>query len=930
MAADNSPQSHRLRADIEAYNLNVNAHFHRESLQPHDFTDIGSDFMAQPANASITPFQLSGNIDPVLIGLADSSDVDVSQIPFDVLNGNLSQHFTPQMLPQEALNPLMISSQSDVQSAPWINEFHEEDIIMNSSTPAQYTQKPNSKRLRVEPGYGPQMPYSPSALSSSPQRSSQQENPNVPLTIYHTSPQQHSDDGSSLFERSVLNPDLLHPRSTRRESQVQHGAPPTSPGRASRQVRGKEKKYPCRYCTRDKSFTTTNDLDRHLRTVHGILKKGDRIYMCAITGCTSSTKIWPRLDNFKQHVARMHPANLPDSAEEMYHDYDPERHGQLVASPRGRARGNTMATSNDSLDPVSSSMMTNITPPQAHSAQPIVRQEFTTFNQVQPRNVASHTRATFDARSDLNNSFNTTTLSGHGLFTANRASIVEARRWNFAPTPFGQSTPGNPSDHNQRQLTLADRHTLAGPELSGERQSVDQNDLTLSSEHHEISTSSADFAGLGGGLSVIDNQMPIGNVSLGGLSTIQLNAEGSSSTDITAPLQKLLHSLSAEHGQIFADLLRAPTKSREIAAGILRNPHLKSADQSERSRSVASKSSSKGKKADDQKILRCGVEVKDQNGEARLCLKPFDKKSELKKHEKRHLRIYGCTFDRCYKRFGTKWEWKRHEHRQHSQSELWRCQALLEGGRTCAQIFHDDIGIKKHLGQQHRHNEESVDHEDIEKFAERCRLAKKWLGPYWCGFCKEIVQQSPTVPYGADMVKERDIHVSSHIDHEEHVMDQWVELQGGGKTKGQMQNPDDSDSDCEMIAEEEEDEDEDEGPQVVARPRIYVDTTTEMTRTQPRMYRSNRNSLTRTVSPITPMVQVISPDGRLFMEDEPQDDIAYQQMNVDQQEIYQSTIKVCYHCGSDFGELREQSSTQCPACEQMLYNNSVCGYQGWT
>jgi hypothetical protein len=28
--------------------------------------------------------------------------------------------------------------------------------------------------------------------------------------------------------------------------------------------------------------------------------------MCAADSCTNKDKIWPRLDNFKQHVQRMH------------------------------------------------------------------------------------------------------------------------------------------------------------------------------------------------------------------------------------------------------------------------------------------------------------------------------------------------------------------------------------------------------------------------------------------------------------------------------------------------------------------------------------------------------------------------------------------------------------------------------------------------
>jgi hypothetical protein len=56
---------------------------------------------------------------------------------------------------------------------------------------------------------------------------------------------------------------------------------------------------------RDQGFTTVNDLDRHKKSVHrvGLLQKS---YQCASESCRNKEKIWPRLDNFKQHIERMH------------------------------------------------------------------------------------------------------------------------------------------------------------------------------------------------------------------------------------------------------------------------------------------------------------------------------------------------------------------------------------------------------------------------------------------------------------------------------------------------------------------------------------------------------------------------------------------------------------------------------------------------
>jgi len=70
-----------------------------------------------------------------------------------------------------------------------------------------------------------------------------------------------------------------------------------------------EKTFICheRDCKRaGKGFSTINDLDRHKKSVHKIGIGNSRSYRCASAGCNNRTKIWPRLDNFKQHLERMH------------------------------------------------------------------------------------------------------------------------------------------------------------------------------------------------------------------------------------------------------------------------------------------------------------------------------------------------------------------------------------------------------------------------------------------------------------------------------------------------------------------------------------------------------------------------------------------------------------------------------------------------
>lgn len=55
-------------------------------------------------------------------------------------------------------------------------------------------------------------------------------------------------------------------------------------------------------------FTTSNDLERHMGSKHHIFLPNSKlkVYKCQARGCEGKRKLWPRFDNFKQHIERMH------------------------------------------------------------------------------------------------------------------------------------------------------------------------------------------------------------------------------------------------------------------------------------------------------------------------------------------------------------------------------------------------------------------------------------------------------------------------------------------------------------------------------------------------------------------------------------------------------------------------------------------------
>ena len=57
-------------------------------------------------------------------------------------------------------------------------------------------------------------------------------------------------------------------------------------------------------CRRTVRVTTVGDLERHKRSRHW--QTNQKSYQCAAKQCRNRDKKWLRLDNFKQHIERMH------------------------------------------------------------------------------------------------------------------------------------------------------------------------------------------------------------------------------------------------------------------------------------------------------------------------------------------------------------------------------------------------------------------------------------------------------------------------------------------------------------------------------------------------------------------------------------------------------------------------------------------------
>lgn len=55
-----------------------------------------------------------------------------------------------------------------------------------------------------------------------------------------------------------------------------------------------------------------------MRSVHSELQPQGTYYQCTVSGCRSKDKKWPRADNFRQHLKRVHQVTVVDDNMDKY------------------------------------------------------------------------------------------------------------------------------------------------------------------------------------------------------------------------------------------------------------------------------------------------------------------------------------------------------------------------------------------------------------------------------------------------------------------------------------------------------------------------------------------------------------------------------------------------------------------------------------
>ncbi|KAI5858174.1 hypothetical protein GGS23DRAFT_616498 [Durotheca rogersii] len=403
-------------------------------------------------------------------------------------------------------------------------------------------------------------------------------------------------------------------------------------------------------CPRDGGFSTRNDLDRHKRSLHpDELATGNR-YRCLLGLCKDKKKIWPRADNFRAHMKRIHHIApiTDDELDEYKFRPEPQANGTL-----GRTRDGVASDFSGSMFPAERAgraaegwgLPRN--PRVGLSAEPSPLEGGLGQNQAEEtpllhRPLALHYSHVLGIDKRDNNDGDTAS-----------AGVTDSRD--------DDKALDNPKETHQMALTTP-RHAI------DEARSGKLGQIVESDEHHQ-------------------SERPESESDLGNHESI---------LEFLERLQS--QGLLEKFGYKKEDRPRPENTTRELANGT-------------------------GSK---------------QAYHCMLCKKKFNRRCELKKHEKRHQRPYGCTYPDCTKRFGSKNDWKRHENSQHFTVEHWRCdeKKSTHATQTCGKVIYRRELFRQHLSTYHDISDAAL----LESKLERCRIGRNCEARFWCGFCEKIVE----------------------------------------------------------------------------------------------------------------------------------------------------------------------------------------------
>ncbi|KAK8083571.1 hypothetical protein PG996_002352 [Apiospora saccharicola] len=500
-------------------------------------------------------------------------------------------------------------------------------------------------------------------------------------------------------------------------------------------------------CARTEGFSTPNDLDRHKRSVHPDESPDGSRFQCPHGGCKSKDKIWPRADNFRAHLKRVHrienvkdedlegtiyqpQAHPPSQTQDMLPDLAgvPEQtagdYGEFQISP-SLDNGRSQSWPYDE-DHATDEGMHHTASSQADYPPPQLDDTRMALGHMTGGTCASNEMvqpASEDERLSMRDTLEAIGPIQHHLSQSMRPSM--------------QDPPEQP-DLEERNSQF-----ISPGDLEQEHQSSSSS--RVSSTHTETSRSSVSYEDE-------DTQSPIVGAKLptydGSVNSTSMRESGKQEASTTIAQQPQVVSVS-DISSLQLEL-KDPDKRRKLVEALQMHGILEEFGfKKESSPVVETRSEDVSQGIKPENYHPCT-----ESG----CDKKFMRPCELKKHLKRHSKPYGCTFQNCSKRFGSKNDWKRHENSQHFLHEAWRCDMQRSNSRSpevCGKLSHRRETFKEHLSKVH-----SLQGDELEIKLEHCRVGRNCEARFWCGFCENIIEIERK---GLGAFTERFNHIDDHF-----------------------------------------------------------------------------------------------------------------------------------------------------------------------
>ncbi|KAK1828291.1 hypothetical protein QBC39DRAFT_333424 [Podospora conica] len=517
-----------------------------------------------------------------------------------------------------------------------------------------------------------------------------------------------------------------------------------------------EKPHMCQEpgCPRKMGFGTSNDLLRHQQSVHG----ADGIkYRCTEGSCLDKVqKDWPRADNFKQHLKRMHQIELGS-------DPDLSKYERRVSASPSQSQAK--------LTMLSSSPWIGLDPSQSSLPGPSDRE--TSFRQLEDR--AMHVSQEIqqlpgpqemEARQDQGplTEFINDSVSPHVLDHESPVGMDDTLRGLADPQTHAEAlTPGTSDDSYSLEGGSICPAALTSTPRYGSTQEYHHSDIT----NHSIQGSPLvqNHPGQDAVIDLESQDAADGDNSCDAASEDEATDPSTEST--TSQDESTRHGLAQPKGS------REESNEPYQTAVLSSKETVNAMDIDEASALVMSLHE---KGVLDKILSRLGYQKTkededDKNPKEKFqspslaygreacpeCDKTFKRPCELKKHLKRHEKPYACTQEDCDKKFGSKNDWKRHENSQHIQLEFWRCTERAEGrSAPCAKICHRRKTFSKHLTQAHGIKDE----EALDKRCADSRNGRNFESRFWCGFCQQAIEFKQ---HDGLALSERFDHIDAHF-----------------------------------------------------------------------------------------------------------------------------------------------------------------------